>query len=93
LYNVLEREVVPEFYERDTQGIPCKWLKRLAASMSRLTPRFSSDRMVMDYTEQVYLPAAASYELRSTEGARVAFELQAWHEHLAEHWQECISAD
>ena len=86
LYDLLEREVIPEFYDRDTEGIPGKWLKRLAASMSRLTPRFSSDRMVKDYTEQIYLPAAASFELRSAEGARIANELQTWHEHLAEHW-------
>jgi starch phosphorylase len=42
--------------------------------------------MVKDYTEQIYLPAAASFELRSAEGARFAGELQTWHEHLAEHW-------
>jgi len=86
LYRVLEREVVPEFYDRDTEGIPRKWLKRLAASMSRLTPRFGSDRMVKDYTELAYLPGAASYEFRSADGARVAADLQTWHEHLAEHW-------
>ena len=86
LYRLLEQEIVPEFYERDTNGIPGKWLNRLAASMSRLTPQFSSDRMVKDYTEQIYLPAAAAFALRSAEGARAAHELQAWHEHLADHW-------
>jgi len=86
LYCVLECEVVSEFYDRDAEGIPRKWLKRLSASMSRLTSRFSSDRMVKDYTELAYLPAAATYEFRSADGARIASELQTWHEHLAEHW-------
>jgi starch phosphorylase len=86
LYVVLEREVIPEFYDRDPNGMPHKWLERLTASMGRLTPRFSSDRMLKEYVEQVYLPAAEAHECRTGNGARVACELQAWHEHLADHW-------
>jgi starch phosphorylase len=86
LYAVLEREVIPEFYDRDSNGMPHKWLIRLTASMGRLTPRFSSDRMLKEYVEQVYLPAAEAHECRCGSDARVACELEAWHEHLAEHW-------
>jgi len=86
LYAVLEREVIPEFYDRDSNGMPQKWLERLTASMGRLTPRFSSDRMMKEYVEQIYLPAAGAYEGRSGNAARIACELEAWHEHLAEHW-------
>jgi starch phosphorylase len=86
LYSVLESEVVTEFYDRDAEGIPRNWLKRLAASMGRLTPRFSSDRMVKEYVERVYLPAATAFEYRAASGARVAHELEAWRKHLAEHW-------
>ena len=57
LYERLEREVIPEFYARDEQGIPTAWVARMRESMARLTPRFSANRTVREYTEQHYLPA------------------------------------
>ncbi len=57
LYDLLEREVIPEFYTRDEQGIPSAWVARMRESMARLTPRFSTNRAVREYTEQYYLPA------------------------------------
>ena len=65
LYDLLEREVIPEFYTRDERGIPGAWVARMRESMARLTPRFSSNRAVREYTEQHYLPAAASYRERA----------------------------
>jgi glycogen phosphorylase len=56
LYHLLEGEVIPEFYTRDENGIPTAWIKRMRESMARLTPRFSADRTVREYTEQPYLP-------------------------------------
>ena len=64
LYELLEREVIPEFYARDEQGIPTAWVARMRESMARLTPRFSANRTVREYTEQHYLPAATAYHLR-----------------------------
>jgi len=61
LYNILEREVVPEFYDRNANGIPVKWISRMRESMAQLTPRFSADRTVREYTEQRYLTAAKEY--------------------------------
>ena len=58
LYELLEGEVIPEFYARDEQGIPTAWVARMRESMARLTPRFSANRTVREYTEQHYLPAA-----------------------------------
>ena len=65
LYDLLEREVIPEFYARDKSGIPLAWVARMRESMARLTPRFSADRAVREYTEQHYLPAAAAYRDRA----------------------------
>src|SRR3989475_6783287 len=59
LYAVLEREVIPEFYARDERGIPRRWVARMRESMARLTPTFSTNRAVREYTKQHYLPAAA----------------------------------
>ena len=58
LFEVLEREVVPQFYTRDAAGIPTAWMARMRESMATLTPQFSSSRAVRDYTERYYLPAA-----------------------------------
>ena len=63
LYDLLEREVIPEFYTRDESGIPTAWVKRMRESMARLTPRFSANRAVREYTEQHYLPAASRLPL------------------------------
>jgi starch phosphorylase len=64
LYERLEREVIPEFYARNDQGIPVAWVARMRESMARLTPRFSADRAVREYTEQHYLPAAIALRSR-----------------------------
>ncbi|MEO8332656.1 MAG: alpha-glucan family phosphorylase, partial [Gallionella sp.] len=56
LYDLLEREVIPEFYTRDEQGIPVAWVQRMRESMAQLTPHYSANRAVREYTEQHYLP-------------------------------------
>ncbi len=65
LYNLLEQQVVPEFYNRNEKGIPTAWISRMRESMAQLTPRFSADRTVREYTEKHYLPAATAYFGRS----------------------------
>jgi starch phosphorylase len=58
LYEVLEREVVPLFYERDADGLPRKWIRMMTNSIASLAWRFSAHRMVMDYARACYVPAA-----------------------------------
>ncbi len=65
LYNILEQQVVPEFYNRNEKGVPTRWISRMRESMSQLTPRFSADRTVREYTEKHYIPAASAYLDRS----------------------------
>lgn len=84
LYQLLETEVVPCFYERDAAGLPGKWVGRMRESMGSLTAQFSSNRMLREYTEHYYLPLAAAYRQRSPE---VAAALEDWHRQLAQHWQ------
>lgn len=87
LYRLLEEEVIPEFYQRDGAGIPRAWVTRMRASMMRLAPHFSTSRMMKEYVEKMYLPAAASYERRVAEEGRLARELQDWESTLRQHWQ------
>ena len=58
LYHVLENEVIPLFYERDSDGLPRTWIKMMMNSISSLAWRFSAHRMVMDYARACYVPAA-----------------------------------
>ena len=58
LYEVLEKEVIPLFYERDADGLPRTWIKMMMNSIASLAWRFSSHRMVMDYARACYVPAA-----------------------------------
>jgi len=87
LYDLLEHAIAPEFYDRDQLGIPRAWLRRVRASMTQLTEQFSSDRMVREYVEQAYLPAARAFLRRAEDGARLARELEAWSAQQDEQWQ------
>ena len=59
LYETLEKEVIPLYYERDTIGIPLHWVKRMKKAIQSLGWRFNADRMVKDYAERFYLPSAS----------------------------------
>jgi starch phosphorylase len=86
LYGLLEREVIPEFYSRNDNGIPTAWVKRMRASMAQLTPRFSTTRTVREYTELAYIPAAAAYRLRMANGASLGRQIVDWQRELEQHW-------
>jgi glycogen phosphorylase len=86
LYALLEREVIPEFYARDEQGIPGAWVARMRESMARLTPRFSTSRAVREYTEEHYLPAASAYLERAAERGAMGVELVNWRQALGQKW-------
>jgi len=86
LYQRLEREVIPEFYARDEQGIPTAWVARMRESMARLTPRFSANRTVREYTEQHYLPAATAYHLRMANKGAIGRQIVAWRNSLEQKW-------
>jgi starch phosphorylase len=86
LYELLEREVIPEFYDRDQDGIPVAWVARMRESMARLTPRFSASRAVTEYTDKHYIPAADAYRGRAAGGGAVGKQLVIWQRALLEAW-------
>ena len=93
LYRLLESEVVPLFYDRDARGLPRGWINRIRSSMADLTPRFSSNRMLREYVENAYLPAASDVHDRSAYGARLARNLAAWDAQVAKAWPEVRVTD
>ncbi len=86
LYDELEREVIPEFYTRNENSIPTAWVARIRESMARLTPRFSADRTVREYTEQHYLPAAAAYHSRVADKGAIGRQMLDWQQRLEQKW-------
>jgi starch phosphorylase len=86
LYDLLEREVIPEFYNRDENGIPTAWIQRMRESMAQLTPRFSVNRTVCEYTEQHYIPAAAAYHLRTANDCEIGKQIVDWRHSLDQKW-------
>ena len=86
LYDLLEREVDPAVLRRDAKGIPTAWVARMRESMARLTPRFSTNRVVREYTEQHYLPAASAYRKRSADKGALGARVSKWQQVLGRKW-------
>jgi starch phosphorylase len=62
IYAALEHEVVPLFYDRDEANLPREWIRRSKEAIRTLAPRFSSQRMVIEYIDRLYVPACAGGE-------------------------------
>ncbi|MGO9443429.1 MAG: alpha-glucan family phosphorylase [Thiobacillaceae bacterium] len=86
LYDLLENEVIPEFYARDENGIPIPWVNRMRESMAQLTPRFSTNRAVCEYTERHYLPAASAYLERAADNGAIGTDIVNWRHALEQKW-------
>ncbi|MDD5287018.1 MAG: alpha-glucan family phosphorylase [Desulfuromonadaceae bacterium] len=86
LYELLEQEVIPEFYHRNKQGIPVVWVSRMRESMARLTPQFSASRTVREYVERYYLPAAAAYHERAALHGEAGAQIVNWRRTLRNNW-------
>jgi starch phosphorylase len=70
LYRLLEQEIVPAYYERDAKGLPSAWAGLMRRSMATTLWRFSTTRMLQEYAEQLYLPAAVGGRADGTAGGR-----------------------
>ena len=86
LFAVLENQVIPDFYERDENGMPVKWLGRVRESMAQLTSEFSATRAIREYTEDHYLPAASGYGDRAAHDGALGNSLVQWQRKIAQHW-------
>ncbi|MDR3736473.1 MAG: alpha-glucan family phosphorylase [Acidobacteriaceae bacterium] len=86
LYSALEQRIIPEFYEREQVGMPSKWLACIRESMATLTPEFSAERAIREYTESHYIPAASSYRERAAKDGTLGSDLFQWLQQIAQHW-------
>jgi starch phosphorylase len=88
LYDLLEQQVVPEFYSRNEEGIPAKWIEKMRHSMATLTPEFSANRTVREYTEESYLPAAKEYLRRAGNNGLMGKNLVETASLLKQKWKD-----
>jgi starch phosphorylase len=86
LYQTLETQVISYFYKRSTDGIPQQWVSYMRRSMAELTPRFSSNRMLREYVELLYLPAYDAFAERAAREGETASRLCRWQESIRSHW-------
>lgn len=86
LYELLEHQVAPLFYDRNSEGIPERWVNSVRHTLATLSPELSADRMVRQYVENLYRPAGHFESLLSADGYRRARELAAWKQRIVDAW-------
>ena len=84
----LNKRVVPEFYTRNEDGIPVAWVARIRESMARLTPQFSANRAVCDYTDQYYIDAAKTFYERAADNCAIGLQVAKWRRLLEQKWSD-----
>jgi glycogen phosphorylase len=88
LYDLLETELIPTFYNRDSNGLPKGWIKMMRRSMQLLCPVFNSNRMVREYANKYYVPAARLYDRMVDNNLAAARGLAAWRGKMQAHWSD-----
>jgi starch phosphorylase len=88
LYDLLEAEVIPLFYDRDRDNIPRRWVTKMKDAIRLNTPVFNTARMVRDYADRGYFPASDRYNALTADNCQPARELARWKTHLFEHWYD-----
>ena len=86
LYDLMEHRVAPRFYDRDADGLPRRWLESVRHTLQTLSPDLSAERMVREYTERLYLPAAAAETVMTHKDHLAARELAAFKRRISEAW-------
>lgn len=86
LYDLLEHQIAPRFYERGEDGIPKKWVDDMRHTLATLSPALSADRMVKQYVETLYAPAAVAERAITSSGYQPARDLAAWASRVEAGW-------
>lgn len=90
LYDLLERDVIPTFYNRGSDRVPRKWIERMKASIGSLCDFVNTNRMVSDYVEQFYLKAHDHFRLLDAEASSRARALATWLQRVENEWRNVV---
>ncbi|MDX1934282.1 MAG: alpha-glucan family phosphorylase [Capsulimonadales bacterium] len=88
VYDTLEREIIPLFYERNQDGLPTGWIAKIKTSMMRLAPVYNTTRMVREYAETYYVPAAERARLLAENDFARTKALVQWKRRVQSSWHE-----
>ncbi|MGY1841287.1 MULTISPECIES: alpha-glucan family phosphorylase [unclassified Modestobacter] len=86
IYDLLDRQVIPRFYEVDGEGVPSRWVEMVRDTLRETGPKVLATRMVRDYVQQLYVPAAGAARAMAAGGYEPARAEAAWRAQLLEHW-------
>ncbi|QOD93101.1 alpha-glucan family phosphorylase [Chryseoglobus sp. 28M-23] len=86
MYDLIEHQIAPRYYDRDADGLPRRWLQNIRHTLATLSPELSADRMVTEYVERLYVPAARARRAITVGEYGPARELAAWKAHVAAEW-------
>ncbi|MCK4301140.1 MAG: alpha-glucan family phosphorylase [candidate division Zixibacteria bacterium] len=93
LFNTLERELIPLFYDRNEIGLPVRWITKMKATIQMAGERFSAQRMLMDYTDQCYIPAIQAGVKMRSENHRLTRQIAGWLEKMEHGWDKIVIRD
>ena len=93
LYQLLENQIVPLYYAKPDGKLPLAWLQLMRESIRSVTPVFNTQRMVKEYTEQLYIAAAQAYENFSRDGCGAATHLSQWKTQMRKDWPQVQVSD
>jgi starch phosphorylase len=88
IYDLLEREIIPLFYDRGLDGLPRGWIAMMKKSMRTLCPEFNSNRMVEEYTDRCYMGAALNMKNLTADNFKNAKALVGWTDVMRKNWKE-----
>jgi starch phosphorylase len=88
IYELLAHQVLPRFYERDRGGVPGRWVEMVRHTLRETGPKVLATRMVRDYVQQLYVPAAASARAMAVDGYAPAREEAQWRAHVLQNWTD-----
>ncbi len=88
IYDLLEQEIVPLFYNRGSDGVPRGWLRVMKRTLKTLAGVFNTNRMLQEYMERSYWPAAQSFAALTVEGTQAARGLAEWRRKVEKNWPQ-----
>ena len=93
LYDLLEKEVVPIYYNRGSDSLPRDWIAMMKASIRTGCPVFNTNRMLEEYTERFYLPSMIQFRRLTQDSARESRRLASWQASIRAHWHDVVVED
>jgi starch phosphorylase len=90
MYDLIEHQIAPRFYDRNSEGVPTRWVESIRHTLSTLSPSLSADRMVKEYVTRLYVPAAQSERAITAASYAPARELSEWKSRVTEAWPRVL---